>query len=346
MKKIGKLAKKIYKSGELLGAWATFGAFLLAMWAYFFSNIPEQLTQKFNNEIASLHEDVVDLKKEKRSLANDLESERTKFSEMNKRNTELVENLNQRKSDLERTIANYNVQITELEKNLEELKNQNALNLKYKNKYLADTISSYVSFFAINYVGGDYYERLSDAKKARDYVEWKEFIRLIGDNANTPLIFKIFIKAENIDFKRVPKGWQISVYQIHGKTYSEALEKLQKEDSLFREKISQRIEPQTIGDAITNLTASIIETQIKDMPLRDRNLIAGAQKKFYKIHQTDLSKSIVLNIPLSASAQEVAKKGKEISENLQLMEDLLFSMMEEMSESLLKENANRNNSTR
>jgi hypothetical protein len=57
---------------SLASSFATLGAFGFAIWAYNYSSIPEQLAARFNSDIASLNEQMTDLRRERRSLADQL----------------------------------------------------------------------------------------------------------------------------------------------------------------------------------------------------------------------------------------------------------------------------------
>lgn len=73
---INKLKSITFKNtkefAELLAAIATFCAFCFAIYAYNFSSLPEEILNKLNSEIASKNEDLIDLKKKRRTAEDEL----------------------------------------------------------------------------------------------------------------------------------------------------------------------------------------------------------------------------------------------------------------------------------
>lgn len=99
---------------SFLSTLATVGAFTLAIWAYFYSSIPEELAAKFNSEISALNEELVDIRREKRSLEETSAKEREKLNAETNSQKEKIESLQLEWEKLEEQVALLNKQKIDL----------------------------------------------------------------------------------------------------------------------------------------------------------------------------------------------------------------------------------------
>lgn len=308
-----------------LSALATFGAFCFAVWAYHYSSIPEQLVQKFNSEIAGLNEELVDMRKERRTLEEQLIDEKTKLAASIQDRENQIEELNQIKNDLELQIASYNQEKKELENSLDSIKKQNIYNQKYRGEYLADSVASlYGVTFTLPIL-----EEISDlnvkARMARDYLIWLDLQndRPLKDEPEYSFFDKLFyadiiernrkMQAISDRSERMPDSWLGASLRAWDRDEENRVEYT---SEVFREEISQEPKYKN-GLELLEIYLDKRLAVIKDMPKEDRAKIETSVSDYLEIHKSDLEKKISLHMPLTAPSEEVAKEGKIIFENLE-----------------------------
>lgn len=326
-----------------LSSLATFGAFCFAVWAYYYSSIPDQLVQKFNSEIAGLNEELVDMRREKRILETQLASEQTRLTESIKEKESTIAELGATKETLELEIDSYNQEKTQLQKELAVIQKQNIHNQKYRQEYLADSVARLYgeTFFISALLELKDIEAL--AAQARDYQLWlnsKSDPQTNENDRSYNLYQRLFYSHEieiqkklgEIDktrdrIERIPSSWMrtaLSKWMLDGPQEY-------KGESAEQSFLNAITKPSTKGLDWLNKHLNKVEPALKNMPAEDRKKVEAAISQYLAIHKSALDEPITVQVAKGATAQDIVDEGNKVSKNVARLTDILTDMPSELS---------------
>ncbi len=340
-----RFCKTLNSFVSFLSALATVGAFGLAIWIYNFTSLPEQLIQKFNSEISSLNEELVDMRKEKRTIESLLFEEKSKLNTAIQEQETIIAKLGAAKEVLELEIGDYKKQKVYLEKNLRITQNQNLYNKKYRTEYLADNVSSIFGRSFTESMDQEIGRLKRQAELARDYIlfvnppiaepnETKQEYSLLDRvfSKREIAINEMKRKSELISqrIERLPNSWlgaEMRVFEVDA------------DPRVHRYSTSElfRIESSENGKILTGmelLTKHLKgrEKIIENLPKEDRKKVYEVKSAYLNKYQENLNNRVNFYISMSASDQEVVNEGKQVLENIGLLEGIVMNMSNELAE--------------
>ncbi len=155
-----------------LASLATFLAFCFAIYAYYYSSIPEQLVSKLNSDIAVLNEEVIDMKREKRVISSQLLKEKSEFEKLIGLQQEEIVQLESASSSLEKEISTLSLEKERLLQEKNNIETANTVNKKYRKEYLADSVEALFGKTFITEMQEDIKVLRIHAQQANDYLKW------------------------------------------------------------------------------------------------------------------------------------------------------------------------------
>lgn len=305
---------------------ATTAAFVLALWAYFFSSLPEKLTERFNSEIVGLNTQLTELRLERISIHQQNDAARSELTAAIEEKNNAVSALENTRRQLEEQINGYLEEKNQLELQLQTLRSENLDNSRYRDQYLKDTAAMIFGItFTLGYMKEDtrtssYLEMAADYPqyiKFRDYfsqnpsVDNSTFLEnLFGSNRNAVIANRMSEIRER--HKLLPNSWlTVSMAEwcrdCDEKDTAEAERK-------FLEWVHADDLPLTGLDLIKSRVESRRETLLT-LPREDLIKINHALEAFYKNNAEILALPLHLNLEEQASPEQIATAGSKILDN-------------------------------
>lgn len=190
-----------------LASLATFLAFCFAIYAYYYSSIPEQLVSKLNSDIAVLNEEVIDMKREKRLITEQITKEQAEFETLIESQREKITQLEDTSILLEQEINNLQSEKTRLLKEKKNIEQANVTNKKYRKEYLADSVEQLFGQTFISEVSDDIRLLELHANQAREFPQWLEAVRITKQFNLEEKSTQEKINFVEVRSKQIPDTW-------------------------------------------------------------------------------------------------------------------------------------------
>lgn len=345
---------------NIAGGFSTLAAATVAIWAFFFSNIAEELTRQYNAEVAALNEQVVDLRRERRDL--DLQVQTAKadkelaFNELAMLKTayqedqaELQASINMLKADrarLQTDVAALESLGTQLQSELSSLQDERRVrekelrkiedallrSRKDKDTLLVELVTRRVSGQLI-FARVKLAELRADAATARDivaYIAWRREMDAIAPIDGSKDEFTQLFEAVD-KLKTMPPTWRLWWRPEFNRDPPLEFAEAGTKDGLvaFRHRLSKPDRSLTAGKYVR---AALLDDALAPLPPEDHSRLIKAIDIFFAKHSSLLSQEIVVVQPKTADESQVAQSGARIFEVLTKLEILVEGMGVELGE--------------
>ncbi len=299
---------------SLASSIATTAAFILALWAYFFSSLPEKLTEKFNSEIVGLNTQLTELRQEKMYIHQQNEAAHSELSAAIEEKNNAILAIKKTKEELQQQINEYLGKKSVLEDQLKTLKNENVNNQHYRDQYLKDTAAHIFGImFTLKYIAsdGDMKSYLLMAQDYPKYIIHKEYLsrykaerssnffdNLLGNNSQAKM--QELQTRINESYAILPRSWLSAAPNLRDGDTKNANDVEQN----FLAWVHQNNGYQTGLDLIKSRIDST-KDRLQELPQDDRSRITKALNSYYKANSKTLSLPIQLNVTQQATPEEI-----------------------------------------
>lgn len=327
--KIWKWRPTISSASEVFsiaGNLATVSVAVLAFWAYFFTSLPDDLARQFRTEISDLNEQLVDLRRERRALDEQVRSTRGDVVELTAQRLELVEAMARERRELEDRISAANAELATTQAALaagtSELKR-----LAQSRGSLVREIVAFKLEGAIADVTSQLKPLRSDARMAASLIAYKSWRAEGGKVGEPDRSSSESMQAWSLRHERwrdrMPSAWQLAEMFYSGFTRDYEGEKVDDIAALFRTKLAETKRKVTgeslVRDAMETLNTAALSSD-------DQELLREFVNDYLSARSAVFNADVSISAPLSASDQAVVDTGNRITKQIDALEEALERM--------------------
>lgn len=357
--------KALSNWASVFGGFSAFAATILAFWAYFFTDIAEELTKQYNTEVSSLTEELIDLRRERRDLevqASQLQNEsddllnrlsilQQSFDDERANLRADLEILQREKSDMQAEIKNLadegsrlskkiqnlrderdvsEEELLEVETSLNESKKENELLYVEYSRLKLNSIR-YNLFFSLTF---HYKTEAATAADLKNFALARETMSAVqAPDRNSPEDLERWSDEYGAAFSMFPASWHDWKYPDSSSEPPIEFSELSTTDGIaaFRHRLAKPARERTGRQFIE---AGMAHIDFNSTSPDDRDRFFSAVAAFFQRHAAIVGKPITVALPKTASNDEVVTAGEQVLINIEKLSDVIEAMPDEVAELL------------
>jgi hypothetical protein len=320
-------------TGKRVGEWcstgsnlATVAVALLAFWAYFFTSLPDDLARQFRTEISDLNEQLVDLRRERRNLDDDVRSARADVTQLTRDRLDLLESMERTRSEQEERIAAVNADLASSQAALAAGRSE-LQRLEQSRTSLIREIVAFKLEGAVADATTKLKSMRSDARMAASLIAYKDW-RAQGKDVGEPdRSSSESMQAWSLRFDRwhdrMPSAWRMAEMFSSGFVRDYEGEKVNDVAAHFRKELAET-KPAVSGESLIRDAMEALETSA--LSPHDRKRLNGFVKEYMSARSAVFTATVSIAVPLSTPEQVVVDIGNRTTKQIDALDEALKRM--------------------